>query len=156
MPTVLHFVCESAIAKAEYIAGKENPQFVVPSLSRKRWSAKRLYEELYCARGEMENRIKEQQLYLFADRTSAGTMRANQLRLWFSSVAYVLMHELRHVALIHIELARAQCHSIRTKLLKIGAQVVVSTRRIVVHLASGYPHQDLYATALARIQTGFP
>ena len=143
------------IAKAEYIAGKENPRFVVTSLSRKRWPANRLYEELYCARGEMENRIKEQQLYLFADRTSAGTIRANQLRLWFSSVAYVLMHELRQVALVHSELARAQCHSIRIKLLKVGARVVVSTRRIVVHLASGYPHRDLFTTALERIQTGF-
>ena len=111
----------------------------------------KLYEELYCARGEMENRIKEQQLYLFADRTSSATMRANQLRLWFSSVAYVLMHELRQRALDGGEFARAQCHSIRTKLLKIGARVVVSTRRIVVHLASGYPYQDLYTAALSRI-----
>ena len=104
----------------------------------------------------MENRIKEQQLYLFADRTSSATMRANQLRLSFSSVAYVLMHELRQLALTDGELARAQCHTIRTKVLKIGARVVTSTRRIVVHLASGYPYQDLYQRALYRIQTAVP
>jgi len=144
------------IAKAEYLPEKENPRFVVTSLSSKCWPAKRLYEELYCARGEMENRIKEQQLYLFADRTSSATMRANQLRLWFSSVAYVLMHELRQLALAGGELACAQCHTIRTKVLKIGARVVVSTRRIVVHLASGYPYQDLYQRALYRIQAAVP
>jgi len=144
------------VAKAEYLAGKENPRFVVTSLSTKRWSAKALYERLYCPRGEMENRIKEQQLYLFADRTSSATMRANQLRLWFSSVAYLLMHELRQQALGGGELARAQCHSIRTKLLKIGARVVVSTRRIVVHLASGYPYKELYYVALSRIQAAVP
>ncbi len=106
------------VGKAEYLDGGENPRFVVTSLSKRRWPAARLYEEFYCARGEMENRIKEQQLYLFADRTSSATMRANQLRLWFSSVAYVLMNELRHVALAGTELARAQCHTIRLKLLK--------------------------------------
>jgi hypothetical protein len=140
------------VAKAEYIAGKENPRYVVTSLPRKRYSAKRLYEQLYCARGEMENRIKEQQLYLFADRTSSATMRANQLRLWFSSVAYVLMHELRVRGLHDGELARAQCHTIRSKVLKIGARVVVSTRRIVVHISSGYPYQELFNRALQHIQ----
>lgn len=140
------------VAKVEYIAGKENPRYVVTSLRKKRWSAKRLYEQLYCARGEMENRIKEQQLYLFADRTSSATMRANQLRLWFSSVAYLLMNELRVRALHDGELARAQCHTIRTKVLKIGARVVISTRRIVVHLSSGYPYQDLFSRAAHYIQ----
>jgi hypothetical protein len=144
------------VAKAEYIAGKENPRFVVTSLSARRCATRRLYEELYCARGEMENRIKEQQLYLFADRTSAATLRANQLRLWFSSAAYLLMHELRQQTLGGGELARAQCHSIRLKLLKIGARVVVSTRRIVVHLASGYPYKDLFAAALHRAQGAVP
>lgn len=144
------------VAKAEYIAGKENPRFVVTSLSTKRCATQRLYEELYCARGEMENRIKEQQLYLFADRTSATTMRANQLRLWFSSVAYLLMHELRQQTLGGGELARAQCHSIRLKLLKIGARVIISTRRIVVHLASGYPYKDLFTDALHRIRGAVP
>jgi len=140
------------IGKAEYLDGGENPRFVVTSLSSKRWSATRLYEELYCARGEMENRIKEQQLYLFSGKTSLATMRANQLRLWFSSVAYILMNELRQIALTDTELARAQCHTIRLKLLKIGARVTVSVRRIVIHMASGYPYQSLFHTALARIQ----
>jgi hypothetical protein len=140
------------IGKAEYLDGGENPRFVVTSLSKKRWAAARLYETLYCARGEMENRIKEQQLYLFADRTSSATMRANQLRLWFSSVAYVLMNELRQVALAGTELARAQCHTIRLKLLKIGARVTVSVRRVVIHMASGYPYQRLFRTAFLRIQ----
>lgn len=144
------------VAKAEYIAGKENPRFVVTSLSCRRYATRRLYEELYCTRGEMENRIKERQLYLFADRTSAATMRANQLRLWFSSVAYLLMHDLRQQTLQGGEFARAQCHSIRIKLLKIGARVVVSTRRIVVHLASGYPYKDLFCAALQRIHGAVP
>lgn len=144
------------IAKAEYTEGKENPRFVVTSLSPNRWAAKRLYEQLYCARGKMENRIKEQQLYLFADRTSSVTMRANQLRLWFSSVAYLLMHELRVRALGEGALARAQCHTIRLKLLKIGARVVVSTRRIVVHLSSGYPYQTLFRQAIHHIEPAVP
>ena len=129
---------------------------MVTSLITKRWAASRLYEELYCARGEMENRIKEQQLYLFADRTSAATMRANQLRLWFSSVAYVLMHQLREVGLRGSELENSQCHTIRTKVLKIGARVVTSTRRVVIHLASGYPYQDLFRRTLLRIQAAYP
>jgi hypothetical protein len=140
------------IGKAEYMDRGENPRFVVTSLSAKSWPAARLYEQLYCARGEMENRIKEQQLYLFADRTSSATMRANQLRLWFSSVAYVLMNELRQVALAGTELARAQCHTIRLKLLKIGARVTVSVRRLVIHMAGGYPYQRLFGKALARIR----
>ena len=140
------------VGKAEYMDRGENPRFVVTSLSAKSWPAARLYEQLYCARGEMENRIKEQQLYLFADRTSSATMRANQLRLWFSSVAYVLMNELRQVALVGTELARAQCHTIRLKLLKIGARVTVSVRRVVVRMAGGYPYQRLFYTALARIR----
>ena len=144
------------IGKAEHLCGGPNPRFVVTSLDCTAWQAQTLYEELYCARGDMENRIKEQQLYLFADRTSSATMRANQLRLWFSSVAYVLMNELRQVALPGSELARSQCHTIRTKLLKIGARVVVSTRRVVIHLASGYPYQDLFHRALLRIQTAYP
>ena len=144
------------VGKAEHLSGGENPRFVVTSLDPTSWQAQALYEELYCARGDMENRIKEQQLYLFADRTSSATMRANQLRLWFSSVAYVLMNELRQVALPGSELARSQCHTIRTKLLKIGARVVVSTRRVVIHLASGYPYQNLFHRALQRIQTAYP
>ena len=141
------------IGKAEYLDGGENPRFVVTSLPKNRWPAQKLYEKLYCARGEMENRIKEQQLYLFADRTSSATMRANQLRLWFSSVAYVLMNELRQVALTGTKLARAQCHTIRLKLLKIGARVTISVRRVVIHMAGGYPYQALFHKALTRIQT---
>ena len=144
------------IGKAEYLSGGENPRFVVTTLDCEVWEPQALYEKLYCARGDMENRIKEQQLYLFADRTSSATMRANQLRLWFSSVAYVLMHQLRQVALAGTELEKSQCHTIRTKLLKIGARVVVSTRRIVIHLASGYPYQDLFHRALFQIQTAYP
>jgi hypothetical protein len=142
------------VGKAEYLDGGENPRFVVTSLESKRWPAVRLYEKLYCARGEMENRIKEQQLYLFADRTSSATMRANQLRLWFSSVAYLVMHELRR-SLAGTELARAQCHTIRLKLLKIGARVNVSVRRVVLHMAAGYPYQSLFRIALQRIQAAY-
>ena len=141
------------VAKAEHLRKGANPRFVVTSLLKEEVKAKRLYEKIYCARGDMENRIKEQQLYLFADRTSSATMRANQLRLWFSSVAYVLMNELRQVALKGTELARAQCHTIRLKLLKIGARVTVSVRRVVIHMAGGYPYQRLFHTAVARIQT---
>jgi len=129
---------------------------VVTSLSADEIPARELYESLYCARGEMENRIKEQQLYLFADRTSAATMRANQLRLWFSSVAYLLIHELRQIALRNTELQAAQCHTIRSKVLKIGARVIVTTRRVVVHLASGYPYRRLFEQSLRRIQLAFP
>ena len=99
----------------------ENPRFVVTNLSSREYEAQELYEKLYCARGEMENRIKEQQLYLFADRTSSATMRANQLRLWFSSLAYVILNELRRVGLRGTEWREATCQSIRLKLLKIGA-----------------------------------
>ena len=149
--------CERrVIGKAEYLSGGENPRFVVTSLGAGQWPAANLYETLYCARGDMENRIKEQQLYLFADRTSSATMRANQLRLWFSSVAYLMMNELRQVALAGSELATCQCHTIRTKLLKLGARVVFSTRRIVVHLATGYPYQHLFRRSLLRIQSAFP
>jgi len=104
-----------------------------------------LYEEVYCARGEMENRIKEQQLYLFADRTSCGTMRANQLRLWFSSLAYVMLQTLREVGLKGTELARAQCDTIRLKVLKIGAQIRVTFRKVWVAFAESYPWRTLFA-----------
>ena len=119
------------VAKAEWLPGKANPRFVVTSLPPERFDAKTLYETLYCARGDMENRIKEQQLDMFADRTSAHTMRANQLRLWFSSVAYVLMNLLRRFGLRGTELERAQVGTIRLKLLKLGALVRVSVRRVV-------------------------
>jgi hypothetical protein len=116
------------VAKAEHIDGKENPRFIVTSLSSRQWAAQPLYEELYCARGDMENRIKEQ-FSLFADRVSTETMRANQLRLYFSVMAYVLVSELRRLGLKATELAHAQVSTIRTRLLKIGAQVrIVSVR----------------------------
>ena len=120
------------VGKAEYIIDKENPRFVVTSLPIDDWSARALYEDLYCARGEMENRIKEQQLGLFADRTSCHALRANQLRLWLSSIAYLIVHDLRRLALAGTELAHAQVGTIRCRLLKIGAIVTVSVRRIYV------------------------
>jgi len=131
------------VAKAEHIDGKENPRFVVTSLTRQEWAAQPLYEELYCARGDMENRIKEQ-FSLFADRVSTETMRANQMRLYLSAMAYVLVSGLRRLGLKATELATAQVSTIRTKLLKIGAQIRVTARKIWVSMASSYPWQDLY------------
>lgn len=131
------------VAKAEHIDGKENPRFVVTSLSSVGWSGKALYEELYCARGDMENRIKEQ-FSLFADRVSTETMRANQMRLYLSTMAYVLVSGLRRLGLQATELAQAQVSTIRTKLLKIGAQIRVTVRKVWVSMASSYPWQGLY------------
>ncbi len=124
---------------------------MVTSLSREEVAAQVLYEQRYCARGEMENRIKEQQLFLFADRTSCATMRANQLRLWLSSVAYVLLQRLREVALEETELAHARCDTIRLKLLKIGAQVRVTFRKVWVSLAECYPWRSLFEQVLANL-----
>ena len=132
------------IAKAEHLDKGANPRFVVTTLCDE---PKRLYEEIYCARGEMENRIKEQQLSLFADRTSAATMRANQLRLWFSSFGYILMQALRRLALKGTEMEKAQCQTIRLKLLKIGAQVKVTVRKVWVSLAQGCPYQEVFLRA---------
>ncbi len=132
------------VGKAEQLSKGENPRFVVTSLSKSDFDARSLYEDLYCARGDMENRIKEQQLGLFADRTSSSVFSANQLRLWLSSVAYVLLSELRRIGLKGTDLARAQCSTIRTKLLKIGAVVSVSVRRIWIRCASGCPYQTLF------------
>ena len=131
------------VAKAEHIDGKENPRFVVTSLTGERWAAQPLYEELYCERGDMENRIKEQ-FSLFADRVSAETMRANQMRLYLSAAAYILVTGLRRVGLKGTELAQAQVSTIRTRLLKIGAQIRVSVRKVWVSMASSYPWQGLY------------
>lgn len=133
------------VAKAEHIGDKSNPRFVVTSFSVLQWETQPLYEDLYCARGDMENRIKEQQLYLFADRTSAHTMRANQLRLWFASVAYVLLNLLRRFGLRGTELERAQAGTIRLKLLKLGAVVRISVRRVVLSLSAAAPVRDLFA-----------
>jgi hypothetical protein len=131
------------VAKAEHIDGKENPRFVVTSLSGEHWAAQALYEKLYCARGDMENRIKEQ-FSLFADRVSAETMRANQLRLYFSVMAYVLVSGLRRLGLKATEWAQAQVATIRTKLLKIGAQVRITFRKVWISMASSYPWQSVY------------
>jgi hypothetical protein len=133
------------VGKAEYLAKGANPRFVVTSLTPEEVGAQTLYEELYCARGDMENRIKEQQLMLFADRTSTATLRANQLRLYFSSFAYVLLAALRRLGLAGTELARAQCDTIRLKLLKVGAQLKVTVRRLWLSLSEAYPGVRLFA-----------
>jgi hypothetical protein len=139
------------IAKAEFTGGEANPRFVVTSLKRAECRPKYLYEKVYCARGDMENRIKECQLDLYADRTSTATMRANQLRLWFASMAYVLLCALRRVGLQHTRLADASCGTIRLKLLKIGALVRVSVRRIKIAMASSCPAADIWAVAAFRL-----
>lgn len=149
--------CERrVVGKAEYITDKENPRFVVTTLSPAQWPAQALYEELYCARGEMENRIKEQQLGLFADRTSTHTLRGNQLRLWLSSIAYLILHDLRRLALAGTELARAQVSTIRCRLLKLGAIVTVSVRRVYLSFSSVFPLQELFARVLANIREHCP
>ena len=132
------------VGKAEYLQKGKNPRFIVTSLSKEQFDCQTLYEQQYCARGDMENRIKEQQLYLFADRTSAATMRANQSRLWFSSVAYTLLNALRRLGLKGTKLAKAQCDTIRLKLLKIGAQIKVTVRKVWVSLSESYPYQQLF------------
>ena len=144
------------VGKAEQLvagdgAPSANPRFVVTNLMAEVWTAPALDERLYCARGEMENRIKECQLDLFADRTSAGTMRANQLRLWFASMAYVLLAALRRIGLQATRLARATSGTIRLRLLKIGALVRVSVRRVTVAIASGHPWQRDWAIAHAAL-----
>ena len=155
------------VAKAEWLpgatpgTGEANPRFVVTSLSREEHEARHLYEKLYCARGEMENRIKECQLDLYADRTSAKTMRANQLRLWFASMAYVLICALPHgsspwaegprIGLAHTQFARASCGTIRLKLLKIGALVRASVRRIKLAMPTAFPYQAEYRAAHAAL-----
>jgi hypothetical protein len=143
------------IAKAEHLDKGANPRFVVTSLSREQMAAQELYEKGYCARGDCpENRIKEQQLDLFADRTSTGKMWSNQLRLYFSSIAYVLLQTLRRTALAGTELATAQCGTIRLKLLKIGAQVRVTVRKVWISLAGSYPRAALFARVLAALEPG--
>ena len=137
------------VAKAEWTNGEANPRFVVTSLTRE--GPKYLYEKVYCARGEMENRIKECQLDLYADRTSAATMRANQLRLWFHSMAYVLMCALRRIGLHGTELAAATCGTIRLKLLKVGALVRISVRRIRIAMAAACPAAQVWGIAAVRL-----
>ena len=145
------------IGKAEHLSGGANPRFIVTTLLDSTSAialdeqGRRLYEQVYCARGEMENRIKEQQLYLFADRTSTATLRANQLRLYFSSFAYCLLQALRRLALQGTQFAKAQCHTLREKLLKIGARIRVTARKVWVSMASSHPWQAEFHIALQRL-----
>lgn len=140
------------VAKAEYTSKGENPRFVVTSLEAEQMDAQSLYEDFYCARGEMENRIKEQQLGLFADRTSTALMRSNQIRLYFSGIAYCLMQALRELGLTGTEMAKAQCQTIRLRLLKIGARVRITARKIWISMASGHPAQSLFAQVCAKLE----
>jgi len=133
------------IGKAEYLDKGENPRFVVTSFRPEQMEARRVYEKFYCARGDMENRIKEQQLALFADRTSTRWMRSNQIRLYFSAIAYGLLQALRRLGLAGTQMAQAQCQTIRLRLLKIGAQVRVTVRKIWISLASAHPAAELFA-----------
>jgi hypothetical protein len=139
------------VAKAEWTIGEANPRFIVTSLARSECKARFLYEKVYCARGDMENRIKECQLDLYADRTSTATMRANQLRLWFYSMAYVLLCALRRIGLDKTNFAKATCGTIRLQLLKIGARVLVSVRRIKISMASACPAATTWALAASRL-----
>jgi hypothetical protein len=140
------------VGKAEYLAKGENPRFIVASISSEEKDARTLYEDFYCARGDMENRIKEQQLGLFADRTSTAWMRSNQLRLYFSSFAYIMMQRLRQLGLQGTELAQAQCDTIRLKLFKIGAQIEVTVRKVWVSFSESYPYLSLFQRVFARLQ----
>jgi hypothetical protein len=144
------------VGKAEHLAMGANPRYLVTSLDSQHWAAQTLYENLYCARGDMENRIKEQQLCLFADRTSTHFLASNQVRLWLSSVAYTLLNELRRLGLQGTDLARARCDTIRIKLLKIGAQIRVTVRRVCVHLASSYPYATLFAQIVGQLRASPP
>ena len=143
------------VAKAEQLGDKANPRFVVTSLDAPTYPAQELYERLYCARGDMENRIKEQQLGMFADRTSTATMRGNQLRLWIASLAYTLAQALRRIGLQGTSLAKAQMSTIRVRLLKLSGLVKLSARRIRIALSSAFPLQDVFAQALCNLQA-FP
>ena len=145
--------CERrVVGKAEYLAKGENPRFIVTSIASEEKEARELYEDFYCGRGDMENRIKEQQLGLFADRTSTSWMRSNQLRLYFSSFAYILIHALRRLGLEGTELAKAQCDTIRLKLFKIGARIEVSVRKVWISFSESYPYLSLFQQVLARLQ----
>ena len=143
------------VAKAEWLPGQrgDNPRFVVTSLPKNRVDARDLYENLYCARGDMENRTKEQQLWLFADRTSSATMRANQLRLYFSTFAGILMTILRRVGLTGTNLCSARFDTIRSRLLKLAGRIGVTVRRVWLSFTSVFPLQDVFEQALANLRT---
>ncbi len=140
------------IGKAEHLEKGSNPRFVVTSLEMPEYEPRKVYEDLYCARGEMENRIKEQQLCLFADRTSTHWLRSNQLRVWLSGLAYILLNAMRSFALRGTEMARARCDSIRLKLFKIGALVKISVRRVHLSMSSGYPYGKIFERAFLNLQ----
>ena len=135
------------IAKVEHLRGGENPRFIVTNLPQDYAAPQALYEDMYCARGEMENRIKEQQLDLFGDCTSSHAMRANQLRLWFSALAYALVSAIRRVALKGTRMPQATFGTIRLKLFKVAARIRVSVRRFMIHLASAFSYQDVFTQA---------
>jgi len=150
--TLTSWSCERrVVGKAEHLSKGANPRFIVTSLASDEWEGRALYEDLYCARGEMENRIKEQQLALFADRTSTAAIRSNQLRLYFSSFAYVLIQTLRRLGLEGTELAKAQCDTIRLKLLKIGAQLKVTVRKVWISFSESYPYLRLFREVFTRL-----
>jgi hypothetical protein len=140
------------VGKAEHLSKGANPRFVVTSLTQEAFDAKTLYEKEYCGRGNMENRIKEKKLYLFADRVSCQTMRANQVRLCLSTVAYVVMRALRQFGLKETEMAQAQCDTIRVKLLKIGATIQVTVRRVVLALSEACPFQAVFQRAWTNLR----
>lgn len=144
-------VARRVVGKAEYI-GKENPRYIVTNLSPKDYESQKLYEELYCARGDMENRIKEQQLCLFADRTSTSLMHSNQLRLYFSSFAYLIMSALRRLGLSNTELEKAQCSTIRSKLLKIGTHINITVRKVWLSFSQSYPYHTVFTSVLRKLQ----
>ena len=151
--TLKSWSCERrVVGKAEYLGKGENPRFVVSSVGIEEQSARQLYEDFYCRRGDMENRIKEQQLSLFADRTSTSEMRANQLRLYFSSMAYVLVQTLRRVGLEGTALEKAQCDTIRLKLFKVGARIKISVRKVWISFSESYPYADLFQQVFIKLQ----
>ena len=149
-------VSRRVIGKAEHLPKGSNPRFVVTSIPPEQIDAATVYEVEYCGRGDMENRIKEQQLYLFADRTSTSQMRSNQIRLWFSSAAYVLLQALRRLGLKGTRMAKAQCHTIRLRLLKIGALIRVTVRKVWVSWSEGYPYKSVFAQVYARLRKQGP
>ena len=144
------------VAKAEYLAKGENQRFVVTSLTAEQAAAQHLYETIYCARGEMENRIKEQQLGLFADRTSAAEFRSNQIRLYFSSIGYCVLEALRRLGLAGTKMARAQCTTIRLRLLKIGARIRITARKVWISLATGYAWAEVFEQVYENLERGEP
>ena len=144
------------VAKAEYLEKGENPRFVVTSLTAEQAAAQQLYETIYCARGEMENRIKEQQLGLFADRTSTALLRSNQIRLYFSSIGYCVLEALRRLGLAGTKMARAQCTTIRLRLFKIGARIRITARKIWISLATGYAWAGVFEQVYENLARGEP